>query len=997
MARSSSRGDLFITVGGDVTPLRSAMKAGKSVLNEFGLGAIDVQKEVDAALAKMGANAPAQAKKLEQAFAATFAEIRRNAQAVLAEPANDRAVGILNAAGARDAAAAAEAEAAALRQVADAAARADAAAGGTNAGVRLLAVSSETAAIQAEQHATALKGQVAALEAVQTELRSAAGASEAYDASQANVAKGSGNARIAQMELLHSVRASVDMYAFGTPIAKIFALQVAQVGQAAALAGDGLGKVGKFLGGPWGVVLIAATSLLASFASEHGNAAKKAKEHGDEEAVLTAYVNGETVANGALLESLVKLNEQESKSIQLKDQQIRKTIELTEQTLKQAQAQRALLATQLAQAKGDLEAAQAAQGRAASGGKGAIEAATGDTARQQGEVDRLQTSLSEVDQIIGQATARISTNIVRLARDLSTNVGRANDDFDKQQAAIEAKYRGKEVQRNGQTVLVGGALNTPGLSNQRREQLLAELTRKEEGLNASRAKAVAAATKLDNAEQGVTRSTERANREIGKQISFAEAASIARGAGLTVTSAQRSTAKQAELYRTVRTPENPVAKPGTSAHEGAHGKWALDIAFAPGLNPAKLRKLYGDQGVTLSAIYKESGHYHIEGSRSQAAAAENAAARAENKGVSQDDNFASQMQRLDEQLLQARVSLVGDTDAQARFASDQVEADRKAYELSVQKAVDAGNLREAQGKELIERNNAVAAQRQATAAVQAFIQKEDDLQKAIDQDADLRLQDLRYRYDIAKSSKERRDLALEILDLEYQQKKSDLEIARAKAVEAQKWNEVGLIDQQIADLPNQESRDRANANRQNRSPLGDYFDKLPHSLDEVKDRLEEIEVTGLNKLEDDLASATTKALGLKGALGDVVGMLLKLAFEAAISAAFPKGFGGARAGGGGVNPSSWYVVGEKGPEIFVPSSSGTIIPNSMLSASPPRAVSLAAANSNAPQRSVLEVRLKDEMLEARISGGAQVELARAYPGMKADILGANTEANRRRA
>lgn len=38
-------------------------------------------------------------------------------------------------------------------------------------------------------------------------------------------------------------------------------------------------------------------------------------------------------------------------------------------------------------------------------------------------------------------------------------------------------------------------------------------------------------------------------------------------------------------------------------------------------------------------------------------------------------------------------------------------------------------------------------------------------------------------------------------------------------------------------------------------------------------------------------------------------------------------FGGAKAGGGAVFPGQAYLVGERGPEIFAPQSSGTIIPN----------------------------------------------------------------------
>ncbi|MGA1077022.1 MAG: hypothetical protein ACO307_18135, partial [Ilumatobacteraceae bacterium] len=44
----------------------------------------------------------------------------------------------------------------------------------------------------------------------------------------------------------------------------------------------------------------------------------------------------------------------------------------------------------------------------------------------------------------------------------------------------------------------------------------------------------------------------------------------------------------------------------------------------------------------------------------------------------------------------------------------------------------------------------------------------------------------------------------------------------------------------------------------------------------------------------------------------------------------PLGFGGGRATGGPTNPGTAYVVGEKGPELFVPRSAGTVVPNNKL-------------------------------------------------------------------
>src|SRR6185295_19304657 len=38
-------------------------------------------------------------------------------------------------------------------------------------------------------------------------------------------------------------------------------------------------------------------------------------------------------------------------------------------------------------------------------------------------------------------------------------------------------------------------------------------------------------------------------------------------------------------------------------------------------------------------------------------------------------------------------------------------------------------------------------------------------------------------------------------------------------------------------------------------------------------------------------------------------------------------YGGGRAGGGGVSAGTAYTVGERGPELFVPGRSGSIVPN----------------------------------------------------------------------
>jgi hypothetical protein len=73
-----------------------------------------------------------------------------------------------------------------------------------------------------------------------------------------------------------------------------------------------------------------------------------------------------------------------------------------------------------------------------------------------------------------------------------------------------------------------------------------------------------------------------------------------------------------------------------------------------------------------------------------------------------------------------------------------------------------------------------------------------------------------------------------------------------------------------------------------------------------------------------------------GVVVDLVGALIRgfetvIKLGAKIGGAIGGAFGGGRAAGGPVMRGTTYLVGEQGPELFTPSSSGSIIPNNALS------------------------------------------------------------------
>lgn len=928
--RQQGRTDLTINVGGNVTPLRLAMKAGQSALAELARGATDVQAEVSKAMANMAANAPSAALQVERSFQKSFDEIRRNAQAVMSAPNNGGALEILNAAGKRQAAEAAEREAAALRQVADAAVKVNRESTQAGAATQILAVRHETAAQEAAQYATALRAEAQALDLVEAELVGATGAQQRFGQQQGKVVATTGQARFGMQQLGMQLNDVATMWALGARPMQIFASQSGQVLQAMQLMGGEGNKFLNFMRGPWGVIgtvgVIALTPLIAKLfetKDEVGELVDKMREQADQ-ARLNDRANDiwESSLDGLIAKTRELRKEQEK---QLKTDRERRAEDLANKREENAQAKederrlrRALprAAERVGAAERDFNLANSLPGGARENA-GAVAAATAKLQAARAEVGRLAEELNKAQLAAAETGAAIANFETFIARDEALAL---SDPIE----AIRRRY--EELGRAAETAALGNDKLRSSLST-----TLADLKRKEQ-------------LELDE-ERKRQSGSGASDRQSGRQVDFSDARSIAEAAGLQVNSAYRSTADQARLFNdpSVNRPGNPVARPGTSAHEGAKGRWALDIQFAPGLTAGKVRQVFADQGVSLSTVLKEKGHFHVEGSRSQAAAAEKADTRAADRRVDQNDAFAGQMARLDEELLSAKMELVTDADQQLAYAKQQVDADLNRLKLAVQNDVNDGRLREEQGKEIVAKAEAVALQRKANIFAKDLQERMEqslrDQQDAQAQAAQFKIDELGFQASIARTAGTERDLRLQMLDILYDQKKLALQQLKADADRLGKTADAARIQADINELARQKARDKYNIEDGTKSPMEAYKDRLPKTLADVTAELEKIQVRGLQALEDDLVSATTKALGLKGALGEVAEGLIRLAFQILQSSALNGinigqllGFGGGRAHGGPVNDNEMYLVGERGPELFIPGASGTIIPNHVLEA-----------------------------------------------------------------
>lgn len=169
---------------------------------------------------------------------------------------------------------------------------------------------------------------------------------------------------------------------------------------------------------------------------------------------------------------------------------------------------------------------------------------------------------------------------------------------------------------------IAGETDKASAANQRYEDTIDRLSRQFEAGKISENTFHRLATDADTAKKKALELAEAGKKvvnEFGREVTSAQASAIARAAGLTVNSADRSIERQRQLYNAWvaagKPSDNPVAKPGSSAHNRGN---ALDIQMSAGVTVAKIKSAFEAEGVRLTKIITERGHWHIEWARTAA-------------------------------------------------------------------------------------------------------------------------------------------------------------------------------------------------------------------------------------------------------------------------------------------------------------------------------------------------------------------------------------------
>ena len=332
-------------------------------------------------------------------------------------------------------------------------------------------------------------------------------------------------------------------------------------------------------------------------------------------------------------------------------------------------------------------------------------------------------------------------------------------------------------------------------------------------------------------------------------------------------------------------------------------------------------------------------------------------AEAENqRDLRASERFDAELASLDSDLLAARRAMVSAAETVAAYEKQEIDRERdrqnREYQAEADRVIknslessDDKQLAQTRADRLIAANNAVAAERKR--AVDLREEERVRSERAQIAEADLgNARDIAAAEDrLAETADQRRASALRLLDLEYQMERARLEAIEASAQSTDAEKEIAR--RRLALLPQLEEADRAGVERDNEGSYARYRRQLPDEIGEVNDRLDDVKVDAMRALEDQTLQTVKSVLGLKGALGDVIGELIRVGIQRRLmgpAADFLFGaadgstgglLGGAlgifgRASGGYVAPGQVVRVNEQGGrqrEYFQAGASGAnVIP-----------------------------------------------------------------------
>ncbi|MXP42992.1 tape measure protein [Allopontixanthobacter sediminis] len=306
------------------------------------------------------------------------------------------------------------------------------------------------------------------------------------------------------------------------------------------------------------------------------------------------------------------------------------------------------------------------------------------------------------------------------------------------------------------------------------------------------------------------------------------------------------------------------------------------------------------------------------------------------------NRFNSELIGYAQQALASQISLAASAEERAELESRGVEIARRQTLNSIQADADYSQAQKDRLKAAVE---TLAFEEQAAIDFQRRAALEREAADLADENYRATEEAMRLQFELADTQAERKSIALEMLDLEDQYRRSILEGLIASETETEARKELARVA--LASL-NQTAGARQEATAQrNETEAERYVRGLNQTSGQIYEALDAIKIDALEELNDGLVDAITgaKSLGdvFKNVANQIVKDLLRIAIQQAIikplgDALFGGGGGGGgilgsifgRASGGPVSGGQMYRVNEGATpgnvEGFIPSGSGQIVP-----------------------------------------------------------------------
>lgn len=343
--------------------------------------------------------------------------------------------------------------------------------------------------------------------------------------------------------------------------------------------------------------------------------------------------------------------------------------------------------------------------------------------------------------------------------------------------------------------------------------------------------------------------------------------------------------------------------------------------------------------------------------------------------------FASQERQANNQIAAAKAELTGSAVERANIEKARIEDERLNRNEELRQAAVQGQLGD--GAERDTRLKELQALNDQRAALETQVVDLKERQRVAKDTLDVQTANLTNERDLLTvqqplldTNAQRKDAALRLLDLQYEQER--IELRAITVANGRTETEEKIAQARLAQLDKLQGADRKAIDRQYEGPIGQYR----RSLDDPRTQVEQAVADKLKSVDDAIADQAAKTLGIKdpflkqllqiflqqnvlkplydsfsgaGGGGGLVGGLLgglvstqksggsapggllgsifggiagargsKVSFGASTVGSFIKGIFGGRASGGHVNAGQMYRVTDG--EGFIPAQSGKIVP-----------------------------------------------------------------------